>query len=67
MDQKEKVVRVEIDAPAEVAANVISRAAAHGISTSEFWVNAALYCLGGVVGMLEAGRSGPECDEEREL
>lgn len=66
MDQKDKVVRVEIDAPAEVAASVVSRAAAHGISTSEFWVNAAMYFLGGVVGMLEAGRSGPECDDEQE-
>lgn len=67
MYEKNNVVSVEIDSPVDLAADMATRAASHGVSTSDFWVGAAKHYLGGIYGALslfaDAGQSGPDGDE----
>lgn len=62
--QEKKQVEVSFMAPAELVADVVSRAAAFGWSEGEFWAWAAGNALYGFAkAMNMTGQSGPEGDE----
>jgi len=62
--QEKKDVEVSFMAPAELVADVVTRAAAFGWSEGEFWAFAASNALYGFAkAMNMTGQSGPDGDE----